>query len=172
MSKQKVFEVNTIAAASAAILSATLMINVAMAKGNVELNDTDGDGVISADEIREARDAHKAATLEQFDVDGNGELSGNEREAMRSLRYSNMLAEFDADADGDISREERRAAKEARRAAFEAMLDVNSDGELTAEETAGIDELKAEKGDGKHGKRGGKRGRHMHDAYKSDADEA
>lgn len=135
-------------------IATSLLSGAAMAMSVTELQDTNGDGVISAEEITAAREAAKAEKLAQFDTDGNGELSRNERRAMKDARYNAMLVDFDADGDGELSRDERRAAKDARRAALEAQLDVNGDGELSAEEAAGMEQVKAEGGK----KRGKKRG--------------
>jgi len=134
-----------------------LFTSAVMAMTPVQLTDADGDGVISAQEIADARDAKKAETLAQFDADGNGELSRDERRSMKDARYESMLSQFDADGDGELSKEEKSAAKDVRRASTDAMLDVNGDGELSAEETAGIEQAKDERGDRKKGKRGGKR---------------
>lgn len=154
MKKQTVVKQTTLCL----VIAAALAGGLALAKGGLTLSDTDGDGVISAEEITLAREAKKASVLLEFDTDGNGELSRNERRAMQDARYEEMLTVFDADGDGELSRQERRAASEAQRAATVSMLDVNGDGELSAEESAGMDQLKAERGDHKHGKRAGKRG--------------
>jgi hypothetical protein len=121
------------------------------------LTDTNGDGVISADEITAIRDAQRATDMATFDTDGNGELSRTERRAMQDARYEAMLQANDADGDGELSREERSAAKDAHRAAIEAQLDVNQDGEVSDEERAGFDEVKGDKKGKKHGK--GKKGK-------------
>ena len=138
-------------------VAAVLVSGGVFAKGNLTLSDTNGDGVISAEEITAARAASKADMLAQFDTDGNGELSRTERRAMRDARYDAMLLEFDADGDGELSRDEKRAAKEARRASVQTMLDVNGDGEVSAEESAGWEQVKEERGD-----KGGKRGKGRH----------
>ena len=159
MTKQAKIKSTAIALAAAT----GIFSGAALALSPVALTDTDGDGVISAEEITAAREAHRAAVLSEFDTDGNGELSRNERRAMQDARYEESLVKFDADGDGELSREERRAAKQDRRAQTEAMLDVNGDGEVSAEESAGYDAVKSERG-GKHrkhakgGRDGGKRG--------------
>lgn len=154
MKKQNTLKSNTFAATFAAIL----ISGTTLAADKVEFADTDGNGVISAEEITAAREANKAARLAEFDVDGNGELSRDERRAAKDARYDDMLINFDADGDGELSREERQAAKDARRAAVETILDVNGDGELSDEETAGIEQVKEERGEKKSGKRRGRKG--------------
>lgn len=115
-----------------------------------EFSDFDGDGVISAEEILEARKADKEAALLQYDTDGNGELSRLERRSMKDDRHAGMLEQFDADGDGELSRAERRDAHDARRAAVLLLLDVNQDGVLSEEEQAGFEQLRKErKADGR-----------------------
>jgi hypothetical protein len=128
-----------------------------------ELSDLNGDGVISADEIRTIKAAHRAQQLATYDADGNGTLSRDERRAMRDARYDEMLSMFDSDGDGELSRAERKAAKQARRSAREASLDVNGDGEISDAEKAGFEEIKAERGTRKHGGAHGKKQRHNSD---------
>ena len=137
-----------------AAVAAALSIN-AQAKGFADVADTDGDGVISANEIREARVASKAAMLEQFDVNGDGELSGAERGAAKDARQARMLSEFDANGDGQLSHAERGAARDAQKAAMQTALDVNGDGVVSDAERAGFDEIRAQRhadGQGRKGK--------------------
>lgn len=115
------------------------------------LTDTNGDGVISADEITAIRDAHRAATMGTYDTDGDGKLSRMEKRAMKDARYESMLQLYDADGNGELSRTERRAAHDARRDAVQLQLDVNQDGEVSDAERAGFDAVAGDK----HG-RGGK----------------
>lgn len=151
MNKQNKMKTSIISA----IAATGLFAGVAMAMTPVELSDTDGDGVISAEEITSAREASKAAKLAQYDTDGNGELSRDERQAMKDARKQVALENFDIDGDGELSREERRAAREARRAEVQAMLDVNGDGEVSDAEAAGYESVAADRG----GRKGGKRGK-------------
>ncbi len=137
------------------ILAGTTLSFSALA-ATVNLVDIDGDGVISAEEIAQAREARKLEALTQYDTDGNGELSRAERRVMKDDRYDATLLEFDADGDGELSRSERREARGAQRASMKLQLDVNQDGEVSEEERAGMDAVRAERGDNK-GKRGGKR---------------
>lgn len=62
---------------------------------------------------QERREAHRAATLEEFDADGDGELSRRERraahEAKRAQRRARLMETFDADGDGALSEEELAA---------------------------------------------------------------
>ncbi|MFT4726721.1 MAG: hypothetical protein ACI9UN_001216 [Granulosicoccus sp.] len=126
--------------------------------------DTNGDGVISADEITVIRDAHQAANMAKYDADGNGELSRTERRALKDARYDSMLQLNDTDGDGELSREERRSAQDAGRAAMDLQLDVNQDGDVSEAERAGFEAVKGDiKGNGKKhswGKKHGKGERH------------
>ncbi|MEE9335376.1 MAG: hypothetical protein V3U65_14900 [Granulosicoccaceae bacterium] len=117
------------------------------------LVDSNGDGVISADEIIAAKDAQKTETIGQYDVDGDGELSREERAALKADRRAARVAAFDTDGDGEKSRAERRAAHDSRRDAVDALLDVNQDGEVSSEESAGFDEVRENRKESK-GKRG------------------
>ena len=116
---------------------ATALAAGAFAGAPVNLTDTDGDGVVSAEEIRTQAETRRAAQAAQYDTDG------------------------------DLSRTERRAAGDARRDAVEAQLDVDGDGTVSDTEAAGFDQIRQamreEGGRGGHGsrhdgERGGKRG--------------
>jgi len=120
---------------------------------SLKLSDTNGDGVISADEIRAALEQGKAEILSQFDANGDGELSREERKAMKDARRATMIGSFDENGDGKLSRAERRNARDAREAALDLQLDVNGDGEVSNAESAGFDEVHAER-KSKRGKRG------------------
>jgi len=134
------------------IVLATLLSSPLLAKPHATLTDFDGDGVISADEIKQAREARRAAAIIEFDTDGNGKLSREERKVMKQSRRAARIAEHDTDGDGALSDSERQVAKAARRAAIEQQLDVNGDGEVSAIERAGFEEVKAARGDKKRGK--------------------
>jgi len=73
--------------AALALLSGSIF-----AASPTSLTDNDGDGVISAEEIRLARDTSRADLLTQFDTDGNGELSRDEKRAAREARYAEQVA--------------------------------------------------------------------------------
>ena len=123
------------------------------------LVDSNGDGVISAEEIKSARALVQAEVLAQYDTNGDGELSKDERKIVRSDRRSELLATYDADGNGELSRDERRTAREALRASVKAQLDVNQDGELSDAERAGMEEVREslESRRGGRGKSGGGR---------------
>lgn len=144
---------------SAAAVLAGLIVVPAWAFSPANLTDTNGDGVISAAEIREVRRAEKA----QYDANGDGELSRDERKAAKQARRAAMVSAFDSDGDGELSRDEREAAKEARMAEIEAQLDVNGDGTVSDAERAGYDEVKQDR---RGHKRKGKR-RHSDDTEQS-----
>ena len=158
MSKRTDLPTLGVAAIAAALTTA------AFAKGPIELRDIDGDGIVSAEEIRTLAEEQRAERLAQFDVDGDGELSDAEKEAMREARRAERLAAADTDGDGELSRAERRAARDAHRDMIEAQLDVDGDGVVSDAEGAGFDEFRDERrdgrghgrdGDGRDGRRGG-----------------
>lgn len=78
--------------------------------------DKDGDGKLSADEAKAAREARQAEMMKKFDKNGDGELSEDERKAMYAemkARHEELLAKYDADKDGKLSPDEIKAAREA-----------------------------------------------------------
>jgi len=138
---------------SIATLVVGMITTQAMAMDPVKLTDSNGDGVISAEEITQNRESFKAEVLAEYDADGNGELSRLERRAMKDDRYAQAVANFDTDGDGKLSRDERKAAKQAKRAALEVQLDVNQDGVVSDAERAGFDELHEGRDKKRHGKK-------------------
>jgi len=106
------------------------------------LADTNGDGIISAAEIKQSRRAQRAAALAQFDADGDGKLSRSEREAMKKARRAAITAKYDSDGDGKLSPTERKAAKKARISTIELQLDVDGNGVVSNAERAGFDEVR------------------------------
>ena len=116
--------------------------------------DTDGDGVLSGEELAAAKAARKAAAeqarLDAYDADadgdGDGILTGDEKAAAKAARDAERAAarqaiidQFDANLDGVLNADERAAAKAAREAerlaakeARFAEIDGDSDGQLTA----------------------------------------
>lgn len=151
--------INTLPLLATSLLAITLG-SAALARGPLTLSDTDGDGVISAEEILAQGEAQRAERIALYDTDGDGELSDTERDAIKADR----LAVNDTDGDGELSRAERRAARQAQRELIEAQLDVNGDGIVSDAEGAGLDEvreqMRAEGGRDRSegGKRGGGRG--------------
>jgi Ca2+-binding EF-hand superfamily protein len=85
--------------------------------------DKDGDGQLSEEERKAAREAMEARRgefqkkmLEQFDKDGDGKLSEEERKAAREAgeaKRKEILEKYDKDGDGKLSEEERKAAIDA-----------------------------------------------------------
>lgn len=154
--KTKVMNKNMIIKYSA-ILVLTLGSGTAFAigKANISLADFNGDGVISADEIRQAFQVARADMVTRFDTDGNGELSKEERRAAKELFRADARSIYDANGDGELSRSERKVARKARKDSIMLQLDVNGDGEVSAAEKAGWEEVRSERAE-KRGKRGKK----------------
>jgi hypothetical protein len=105
--------------------------------------------------------------LEKFDKDGDGKLSPEEEKAAREAarermeqQRKEMLEKFDKDKDGKLSPEERKAAQEHRRAEMLKKFDKNGDGELSDEERAAMPRPQRRPGGpaGRPGREGGKRG--------------
>jgi Ca2+-binding EF-hand superfamily protein len=95
--------------------------------------DTDGNGVVSAEEF-----ANPPSRFEIADADGDGVLSAEELTAMgqhrAEQRVAQMLERFDANEDGMLSEEELASRRGASRM-FE-RLDADDDGSISAEEFA------------------------------------
>jgi len=118
------------------------------------LTDFDGDGVISAAEIKQTR---KAQMITEFDTDGDGELSRVERRAAKKAMRAARIAAFDSDGDGALSDSEKTAAREARMATIESQLDTNGDGVVSDAERAGFDQVMSERKERVRGKKKGER---------------
>lgn len=113
--------------------------------------DTDGDGVLSAEEFQVAQDTMRLEFVSRYDTDGDGILSEEEREAAHEAVREEFEARYDTDGDGEISPEEREqirrhhpgyggrlgrhgADDDARRQAFLDQFDSDGDGTLSEEE--------------------------------------
>ncbi|MDE0588989.1 EF-hand domain-containing protein [Halocynthiibacter sp. C4] len=122
------------------------------ARFNIEEIDTNGDGMISQEEIA----AHQAARFKAMDTDGDGKISSEEMAAQadkkraerKENRSERMIKALDKDGDGLVSEEEMQA-RSMGDDMFE-KLDTDGDGLLSMEE------LKA--GHKHMGKKKGKRG--------------
>ncbi|MCP5544073.1 MAG: EF-hand domain-containing protein [Akkermansiaceae bacterium] len=71
--------------------------------------DKDGDGKLSPEEAKAAREAHQKEMLEKYDADEDGKLSAEERKKMAEDRRAEMIKRYDKDGDGKLSEEERKA---------------------------------------------------------------
>lgn len=116
-----------------------------LAQDKVILTDLDGDGVISAEEIRQIRENLRNSMLDTFDTDGDGQLSRQEKKAIMKARRAEFVSLHDTDGDGELSREERKQAKAARMEVIMQQLDTNGDGTVSDAERAGFDEVKADR---------------------------
>jgi hypothetical protein len=85
--------------------------------------DKDGDGKLSDEEAKAAREARQAKAeearkkmLEKYDTDKDGKLSDEERKTMQTeleAKRKALVEKYDADKDGKLSREEIKAARDA-----------------------------------------------------------
>ncbi|WP_373487733.1 EF-hand domain-containing protein, partial [Blastomonas sp.] len=78
-----------------------------MARGMAAI-DTNGDGIITEDEVR----AHARARFAKMDANGDGKLDKADREARQAANFAKM----DTDGSGEVSQAEMQAAREARQA--------------------------------------------------------
>jgi len=87
-----------------------------MPKEMIAKFDKDGDGKLSEDEAKAAREA---AMMKRFDKDGDGKLNDQEKVAADAFkkeadaRHAEILKKFDKDGDGKLSDDEKKAAREA-----------------------------------------------------------
>ena len=78
--------------------------------------DKDGDGKLSQEEAKAAREAAQKKMLEKYDKDKDGKLSDEERKTIREemeAKRKALLEKYDADKNGRLSPEERKAAVDA-----------------------------------------------------------
>jgi hypothetical protein len=88
-----------------------------------------GDNAMPPREGRGGRDAH-------LDTNGDGVVSAEEREVGLQERVMNMRKRFDRDGDGKFSLDELMRSRVRRRFSDPAALDTNNDGDISAEELA------------------------------------
>ena len=120
--------------------------------------DTDGDGKLSDEEKKKAREAMQAAARErreafikQYDTDGDGKLSKEEMKAAHEdmkKKHEEFVKKHDKDGDGKLSKEELIAA-----------FDTDGDGELSADERAAMREAMPRRPRPQGRRPGGDRGR-------------
>ena len=117
--------------------------------------DKDGDGELSDEEKKAAREAwakrredrnkREAAVhakfVQKYDTDGDGKLSEQERKSAHAAMteaYEAFKAEmvklYDADGDGKLSEEERQTARDKEKEKMLEKFDKDGDGELNKEE--------------------------------------
>ena len=85
--------------------------------------DTNGDGVVSAEEFSAFAEAEherkraerQARRFAKIDANGDGVISPEEHAAMAATRVDRMFSRIDKDGDGVISETERDAAREKMR---------------------------------------------------------
>ncbi len=78
--------------------------------------DKDGDGKLSPEEAKAAREARQAEMLKKYDKDGDGTLSDEEKKAMAddmAAKRKALLEKYDTDKNGKLDPEERKAAADA-----------------------------------------------------------
>jgi Ca2+-binding EF-hand superfamily protein len=107
-------------------------------KFSIEEMDTNGDQMISKDEIA----AHAKARFDQVDRNDDGKLSDaemaahGEKEMTKRMkkRQAKMLKRMDADDDGMLSFDDMQAKQKKRMDKIFSRLDADADGMLSAEE--------------------------------------
>ena len=107
-------------------------------KFSIEEMDTNGDQMISKDEIA----AHAKARFDEVDGNGDSKLSADEMAAhgekemtkRMKKRHAKMLKRMDADDDEMLSFDEIQAKQQKRLNKMFSRLDANEDGMLSAEE--------------------------------------
>lgn len=108
----------------------------------LERLDSDGDNIVSRNEVVAARER----LFDRLDLNGDGSVDGDEIEALREgimnrataaqARLGNLAFRVDSDSDGAISREEFQG----RNILFQ-LTDRDADGRLSADELAFVREL-------------------------------
>lgn len=96
--------------------------------------DTNGDGVLTRDEVDAARSAHRAKMEAELDTNGDGVVSAEEKKAGRAKFEEMWTKRMDTNRDGVVSADERKAAREKFREMWIARHDTNHDGALSADE--------------------------------------
>ena len=118
-----------------------------------ETLDADGNGEVTREEMRAAREGR----FMESDADGDGKLSRDEMLAeaqeRAAKRVDQMIKRFDKDGDGAVSAEELPQPDEKRAARMFDMIDSDDSGGISAEEFAEAREMRRG-----HGKRHHKRG--------------
>lgn len=120
---------------------------------NFEALDADGNGEVTREEMRAAREGR----FMEADADGDGRLSRDEMIAAAqeraAKRVDQMIKRFDADGDGAVSAAELPQPDEKRAARMFDKIDADNSGGISAEEFAEAREMRRG-----HGKRHHKRG--------------
>ena len=99
---------------------------------NLAQTDTDGDGVVSADERAARVERRMEEMKKRMDLDGDGTVSDEEVATARRDRAQNMFGRLDADGDGKLTVAE---IGDSRMRRFDAAAaDTNKDGTITVEE--------------------------------------
>ena len=88
-----------------------------------------GDNPVPPREGRGGRDAH-------LDTNGDGVVSAEEREVGLQERAVNLHKRFDRDGDGKLSLDEFMRSRIKRRFSDPVALDTNNDGDISADELA------------------------------------
>jgi hypothetical protein len=95
--------------------------------------DTDGDGVISAEEREAEHQRRMAAMKQRLDTDGDGKVSDEERAAAFHMRADEMRTRLDANGDGKVTADELAAGRRMRGLTMQE-IDTDHDGDVSAEE--------------------------------------
>lgn len=116
---------------------------------NFEEVDTNGDGLITLEEMQAAA----AARTAEIDTDGDGFVSAEELAEIAkrdvSDRVAKMLERRDENGDGQVSLEEMQPSAERQERMFE-RLDEDGDGAISEEELASMKKFGKRKGGHRH----------------------
>lgn len=136
--------------------------------------DKDGDGKLSEEEMKAARESAEKRMLEQFDADKDGKLSDEERAKAREAGGGRggfgggpggasrpvppeMLKKYDKDGDGKLNEEEAKALRDDRQKEALAKYDADKDGQLSDGERTKMREDWQKENAGRPGAGGGRR---------------
>ena len=131
---------NRIILTAALALAATTVI---AAPHMLERADSDGDGMLSLQEMQAAHSARAAEKFEKLDANADGLISDDELEAAHAERRDKRKArrggahgieKFDGDGDGYVSLTEFTDVHTGRLQQRFTELDANADGVLTEDE--------------------------------------
>ncbi len=93
--------------------------------------DTDGDSMLTREEMKAHHDQRRARFLAEADTDSDGAISDAEHAAFRAKQHARRFSDRDANGDGFLTQDE---VPDARRWEHMSTADANQDGQLSLEE--------------------------------------